>query len=72
MTNEELLNKMEEEISLRGLSPWTRQEYLCRAKTLMRHFAPKLLADVTDLELRDYLLFLRTETSYCAGNCQSI
>lgn len=67
MTNEELLNKMEEEISLRGLSPWTRQEYLCRAKVLMRHFAPKPLADVTDPELRDYLLFIRTETSYCAG-----
>ncbi len=41
MTNEELLNKMEEEISLRGLSPWTRQEYVCRAKVFLRHFAPK-------------------------------
>ena len=59
MTNDELLNKMEEEISLRGLSPWTRQEYLCRAKVLIRHFAPKPLADVTDPELNNLSLVKR-------------
>lgn len=35
MTNEKILQKLEEEILLRGFSPHTREEYVIRAKLFM-------------------------------------
>lgn len=35
MTNEEILQKLEEEILLRGFSPHTLEEYMLRAKSFM-------------------------------------
>ena len=37
MINEELLQRMEDEIALRGLSPWTRREYIQKAQILIHY-----------------------------------
>ena len=57
MTNEEILQKLEEEIHLRGFSPHTLEEYVTRAKLLMR-YADRPLEEFTELDLRAYLLYL--------------
>lgn len=67
MTNEELLKKMNEEMILRGLSPATMKYYRIRARTLVNYYAPKPLADVSDSEFRDFLLFQRTNGNISSG-----
>lgn len=67
MTNEELLQLMEDEISLRGLSPWTRREYIQKAHVLMRYFSPRPLADITDSELRSFLLYQKNVLKRSSG-----
>ncbi len=57
MTNEEILQNLEEEIHLRGFSHHTREEYMIRAKLLML-YADRPLEDLTELDLRAYLLYL--------------
>lgn len=57
MTNEELLQKLEEEILLRGFSPHTQEEYVIRTKLLMR-YANRPLEELTEQDLRAYLLYL--------------
>ena len=61
MTNEELLQKMQEECNLRNLSHWTLKEYLSKAYVMIEHFSPKPLATITDDELRIFLIYLRDE-----------
>lgn len=61
MTNEELLQKMQEECNLRNLSHWTFAEYQSKANVMIEYFSPKLLSDITDDELRLFLIYLRDE-----------
>ena len=57
MTNEEILQKLEEEIHLRGFSNHAREEYMIRAKLLM-HYADRPLEELSEQDLRAYLLYL--------------
>ena len=61
MTNEEVLQKMQEECNLRNLSHWTLKEYLSKSYVMIEHFAPNPLANITDDELRIFLIYLRDE-----------
>lgn len=67
MTNEELLQRMEDEIALRGLSPWTRREYIQKAQVLIHYFSPKLLSEVSDSELRSFLLYQKNVLKRAPG-----
>jgi len=57
MTNEEILQKLEEEIHLRGFSPHTHEEYMLRAKSLML-YTNRPLEELAEQDLRAYLLYL--------------
>ena len=57
MTNDEILQKLAEEIHLRGFSPHTHEEYMLRAKALML-YADRPLEELTEQDLRAYLLYL--------------
>jgi len=57
MTNEEILQKLEEEILLRGFSPHTLEEYMIRAKSFML-YANRPLEELTEQDIRVYLLYL--------------
>lgn len=57
MTNEEVLQKIEEEIHLRGFSRHTREEYMIRAKLLMC-YADHPLEELSVQDLHAYLLYL--------------
>jgi len=57
MTNNEILQKLDEEINLRGFSLHTREEYVIRAKLFML-YADRPLEELTELDLRAYLLYL--------------
>lgn len=55
MTNQEILNKMEEDMKMRGFSHWTYGSYLGKTKDIMKYFK-KPMEEVTTEELRDFLL----------------
>jgi site-specific recombinase XerD len=57
MTNEEILQKLEEEILLRGLSPHTLEEYMIRAKSFIL-YVNRPLEELTEQDIRVYLLYL--------------
>jgi site-specific recombinase XerD len=57
MTNEEILQKLEEEILLRGFSPHTLEKYMIRAKSFML-YTNRPLEELTELDIRTYLLYL--------------
>ena len=52
-----ILQKLEEEIHLRGFSHHTHEEYMIRAKSFML-YANRLLEELTEQEIRAYLLYL--------------
>ena len=61
MTNQELLQKMKEDMEMRGFSPYTKSSYIGKAKDIMRYFK-KPMEEVTTEELRDFLLkYLKEE-----------
>lgn len=61
MTNEQLLQKMKEDMELRGFSEYTKYAYLNNTKQMMKYFK-KPLEEVEIEELRNYLLkYLREE-----------
>lgn len=61
MTNQELLQKMKEDMKMRGFSHYTYDAYLGKAKDIMRYFN-KPMEEVTIEELRDFLLkYLKEE-----------
>ena len=61
MTNQELLQKMKEDMEMRGFSHWTKESYELKAKDTMRYFK-KPMEEVTIEELRNYLLkYLKEE-----------
>jgi len=57
MTNEEILQKLEEEILLRGFSPHTLEEYMIRSKSFML-YVNRPLEELTEQDIRSYLLYL--------------
>jgi len=57
MTNEEILQQLEEEILLRGFSPHTLEEYMIRAKSFML-YTNRPLEELTEQDIREYLLYL--------------
>ena len=61
MTNQELLQKMKEDMKMRGFSHYTYDAYLGKAKDIMKYFN-KPMEEVTIEELRDFLLkYLKEE-----------
>ena len=61
MTNQELLQKMKEDMEMRGFSHWTKESYELKAKDVMRYFK-KPMEEVTTEELRNFLLkYLKEE-----------
>lgn len=57
MTNEEILQKLEEEIYLRGFRPHTQEEYIIRAKSFML-YADRPLEELTEQDIRAFLIYL--------------
>ena len=55
MTNEELVQKMKEDMELRGFSKHTYDSYLSKTRDVMKYFK-KSLEEITVKELRDFLL----------------
>ena len=61
MTNQELLQKMKEDMEMRGFSHWTKESYELKAKDVIRYFK-KPMEEVTIEELRKILLkYLKEE-----------
>ena len=61
MTNEELIQKMEEDMKMRRFSDYTKYAYLNKTKQMMKYFK-KPLEEVKIEELRNYLLkYLKEE-----------
>ena len=61
MNNQELMQKMKEDIEMRGFSPHTKDSYERKAKDVIKYFK-KPMEEVTTKELRKYLLkYLREE-----------
>ena len=61
MTNEELLEKLQEDMEMRGFSHHTKYSYYHKAKEITEHFG-KPMEQVTTKELREYLMkYLREE-----------
>ena len=55
MINQELLQKMKENMDMRGFSYWTKESYELKAKDVMRYFN-KPMEEVTIEELRKYFV----------------
>ena len=61
MNNQELMQKMKEDMEMRGFSPHTKDSYERKAKDVIKYFK-KPMEEVTTEELRKYLLkYLREE-----------
>ena len=61
MNNQELMQKMKEDMEMRGFSPLTKDSYERKAKDIIKYFR-KPMEEVTTEELRKYLLkYLREE-----------
>lgn len=61
MNNQELMQKMKEDMEMRGFSPLTKDSYERKAKDIIKYFK-KPMEEVTTEELRKYLLkYLREE-----------
>ena len=61
MNNQELLQKMKEDMEMRGFSKYTKDSYMGKAKDIIKYFN-KPMEDVEIKELRDFLLkYLKEE-----------
>ena len=61
MTNEELIQKMKEDMEMRGFSKYTYESYLSKTKDIIKYFK-KPLEELKMEELRNYLLkYLKEE-----------
>ena len=61
MNNQELMQKMKEDMEMRGFSPYTKDSYERKAKDVIKYFK-KPMEEVTTEELRKYLLkYLKEE-----------
>ena len=55
MTNKQLLEKLKEDMELRGFSHWTKDSYYRKAKEITEYFG-KPMRQVTTKELREFLM----------------
>lgn len=55
MTNEEIIEKLKEDMEMRGFSKWTKESYLSKTRDIIKYFQ-KPLEEVTMQEQRDFLL----------------
>lgn len=61
MTNKEMLQKMKEDMEMRGFSKYTKYSYNHIAEKVIKYFK-KPMEDVTTKELREYLMkYLKKE-----------
>ena len=61
MTNKKLLEKLKEDMEMRGFSHYTKESYYRKAKEIIEYFG-KSMRQVTTKELREYLMkYLREE-----------
>ena len=61
MTNKKLIEKLQEDMEMRGFSNYTKDSYLRKAKEIVEYFG-KPMRQVTTKELRYFLLkYLRGE-----------
>lgn len=68
MDNVELIQKMKEDMELRGFSEYTKVSYLNRAKHIIEYFG-KPIEEVTTEEIRRYLLkYLKEEKNLSEGS----
>jgi integrase/recombinase XerD len=67
MTNEQVIEKAKEEITLRGLSEATAEEYLKSLRVFMRYYEGRQLEEMSEIEIRDFLLYLLNEKHSTAG-----
>lgn len=58
MTNEEVIQKVKEEVRLRGLSADTEAEYLKSIRVLLNYYDNRLLCEMAESEIREFLLYL--------------
>ncbi len=58
MTNEEVIQKVKEEVRLRGLSADTEAEYLKSVRVLLSYYDNRLLCEMAESEIREFLLYL--------------
>ena len=55
MTNEQIIQKMQEDMKMRGFSNWTEESYLNKAKDIIKYFK-KPMEEVKIDELREFLM----------------
>ena len=55
MTNKELLEKLKEDMEMRGFSHYTKDSYYRKAKEIVGYFG-KPMEEVTTKELREFLM----------------
>jgi len=67
MTNEQIIEKVREEITLRGLCENTEKEYLKSLSVFMKHYQGQQLEQMSEVEIRDFLLYLLNEKKRSAG-----
>lgn len=61
MTNQELLEKLKEDMEMRGFSHYTKESYYNKAKEIVGHFS-RPMEEVTTKELREFLMkYIREE-----------
>lgn len=58
MTNDEVIQKVKEEVRLRGLSADTEAEYLKSIRVLLNYYDNRLLCEMAEPEIRKFLLHL--------------
>lgn len=58
MTNDEVIQKVKEEVQLRGLSSDTEAEYLKSIRVLLDYYDNRLLCEMAEPEIREFLLHL--------------
>jgi integrase/recombinase XerD len=57
MTNEEVYRSAFDEVTLRGLSPHTVEEYLGKLTVFLKYFEGRPIADMGETEIRKFLLY---------------
>lgn len=69
MTNQELIEKLKEDMEMRGFSHYTKDSYLRKAKEIVEYFG-KPMEEVTTKELREFLMiYLRKKKRVGERSC---
>ena len=69
MTNKKLLEKLQEDMEMRGFSHYTKDSYYRKAKEILEYFG-KPMSQVTTKELREFLMkYIREEKKISERSC---